>query len=96
MDPAIHFAVSGAKEERAIRYRTALCIHPVIDPGNTGQVISHKIRSRAPLSSGKCDPHVREDISPVILYPGDDIFDNAFLVPAPFLAALTALPAVLV
>jgi len=96
MDPAIHFAVSGAKEEWAILYRCAIHIHPIIDPGDTRQVISHKIFSRAPLSSGKCDTHVREDICAVIVYPGDDIFDNAFLVPAPFLAALAALPAVLV
>ncbi len=95
MDPAIYFAVSGAKEERAILYRPAGRIYPIIDPGNTGQIIHRKILSGAPLSSGTYDTNMREDIRAVIVYPWCDVFDHPFLVPAPFFAALAALLTVL-
>jgi hypothetical protein len=52
MDPAIYFAIIGTKEERAILYRPAIRIYPVIDPGNTGQIIRCEILSGAPLSPG--------------------------------------------
>jgi hypothetical protein len=95
MDPAIYFPVTGTKEERTVLYRPALRIYPVIDPGNTGQVIRCEILSGAPLPSGTCDTNVREDIRAVVLYPGYEIFDNAFLAPPPLLAAPATLPAVL-
>jgi len=50
MDPAIYFAVSGAKEERAIVYRPAIRIDPIINPGNTGQIPRRKVFSGAPVS----------------------------------------------
>jgi len=52
MDTAIYFTIIGTKEERTVLYRPALRIYPVIDPGNTRQVIRREILSGAPLSPG--------------------------------------------
>jgi hypothetical protein len=95
MDQAIYFPVAGTKEERTILYRPAFRIYPVIDPGNMWQVIHCEILSGAPLLSGTRDTNMREDIRAIVLYPGYDVFDNAFLAPPPLLAAPAALQTVL-
>jgi len=95
MDPAAHLPVICAAEERATPHLPVLIIHPEFDGGNPGKVIRSNVCPEATCSVRESDPYVPEDVDAPLLDPRPDILNRPLLVPDPFLAAFSALEAVL-
>jgi hypothetical protein len=95
MDPAPDFPVIPPLEKRAGTEPVHGRINPVINPVNTGQI--RQFQTRCSGISPVCitDEHVDKDVLPVAGNPWHKVISNPFLVISPFLAALSALQAVL-
>jgi hypothetical protein len=91
MNFAVYFAIFCLPEERAVGQCPAFRIYPVIDPDNPGQIFSGNVPARAPFFTGERYGNMLQDVLPVTIHPWDNIFNNAFLAPPPFLAASAAL-----
>ena len=94
MDPAVHLSILPSVEERTRGAFFPVGINPVVNPVDTGQVLLHQICGSTISPVRKAYEDMHKDITPAIGNPRNKIFRNSFLVPAPFLAALPALPAV--
>jgi hypothetical protein len=96
MDPAPGFSFIGSREERAFPHSSSCRILPVGDSGDPGKIFIRDHAPADPLSVGKADGNMLEDVFAVPGKPWYQVFNDSFLPPPPSLAALPALEAILV
>jgi len=95
MDPAPDFSFIIPEKEGAGRQRPSLRVDPVVDPDYSGKIRTREIAAVQAPAVPEPYCNVPENILPVVLKPGQEIFRDTLLAPSPFLAAPAALPAVL-
>ena len=96
MDPTPDLSVLCPEEERAVPDLPAFYRDPVVDAGDMREIFKRNILPIHLFAIIEPDADMLQEILVTLHDPRHDIFDNVLLPPAPLLAALAALQAVLV